>query len=191
MSSSQNSINTAYPIGGGSGGYPTQYGVLTGNGTNAVSSTVLSAGQVLIGTTSTAPVGATLTAGTGIAITSATGSITIAQVGTLDNWTTVSGTTQQTAINNGYIANNAGLVTLTLPTTAAIGSSVEIIGLGAGGWSVVYGSSQLIHFGNITSTTTTGSISSSNQYDSVTLVCIVANTTWSVTQCVSSGLTVV
>lgn len=30
------------------------------------------------------------------------------------------------SVNNGYIANNASLVTLTLPTTAAVGDIVEV-----------------------------------------------------------------
>jgi hypothetical protein len=46
-------------------------------GASAMTPIVLTAGQVLIGTTSSDPVGATLTAGTNISITSATGAITI------------------------------------------------------------------------------------------------------------------
>ena len=40
------------------------------------------------------------------------------------------------AVDTGYVANNAGLVTLTLPDTAALGKVVAVAGLGAGGWLV-------------------------------------------------------
>ena len=36
-------------------------------------------------------------------------------------YTVITGTTQSMTTNNGYIANNAALITFTLPTTAAVG----------------------------------------------------------------------
>ena len=96
-------------------------------------------------------------------------------------WTEVTGTSQAMAVNNAYIANNAGLVTLTIPTTAAVGQTVIVVGKGAGGWSIAQNASENIRFGNVVTTTGVGgSLSSSNQYDSVELVCIVADTTWTV-----------
>lgn len=56
---------------------PTAHGILVGESSSAVTPIVLSAGEVLIGTTSSNPSGATLTAGTGISINSASGAITI------------------------------------------------------------------------------------------------------------------
>lgn len=94
-------------------------------------------------------------------------------------WTEVTGTSQTASVNNGYILNNAGLVTLTLPSTAAVGDMVAVVGKGAGGWRVAQNSGQLIHIGVLTSTTgVTGHIDSNQQYDSIQLICIVANTTW-------------
>lgn len=94
-------------------------------------------------------------------------------------WTDVTGTTQSMAVNNGYAANNAGLVTLTLPTTAAKFSIIEIVGVGAGGWLIAQNASQLIHLGNQTTTTgVSGNLASTNQYDNIKLMCVVANTTW-------------
>lgn len=96
-------------------------------------------------------------------------------------WTEVTGTTQSAAINNGYITNNASLVTVTIPTTAAVGSIVRVAGYGAGGWKIAQNASESINFGNLTSTVGTGgSISSSHKYDAVELICVVADTTWSV-----------
>lgn len=94
-------------------------------------------------------------------------------------WTEVTGTTQAAAVNSGYILNNAGLVTLTLPAIAAVGDVILVVGKGAGGWKVAQNASGVIHFGNLDSTTGTGGfISSTAQYDCVMLVCIVANNGW-------------
>ncbi len=103
-------------------------------------------------------------------------------------WSTVTGTSQTAAVDNGYFANNAGLVTVTLPATAAVGKVVEVAGQGAGGWKLLANTGQTIQFGNLASTTA-GSFSSTNQYDTIKVVCQVANTTWQVLSAVSSGLT--
>jgi len=104
--------------------------------------------------------------------------------------TVTTGTTQAMAVNNSYISNNAGLVTNTLPTTAAIGSIINVGGLGAGGWTIAQNASQLIHFGNaVTTTGTGGGIASGNQYDNITLQCVVANTTF-VVQASQGNMTV-
>lgn len=94
-------------------------------------------------------------------------------------WNTVTGTTQSASVNNGYITNNAGLVTVTLPTTAVVGSIVEVSGQGAGGWKIAQNASGIVHFGSVNTTTGTGgSLASFQQYDAVRLVCIVANNEW-------------
>lgn len=97
---------------------------------------------------------------------------------TINNVTTTSATA---SINNGYITNNAGLVTITLPVTASIGSIVQVIGSGAGGWSLAQNSGQIVHVTTLGTTTTgvTGSVASKDRYDQIVLTCIVANTTWS------------
>ncbi len=93
--------------------------------------------------------------------------------------TDISGTSQTIVINNGYIADNAGLVTFTLPTTAAVGTMFAIQGAGAGGWTIAQNANQILHVGSSPSTTgVTGSVSSSNRYNSVVFVCIVANLEW-------------
>ena len=106
------------------------------------------------------------------------------------SWNNVSGTTQAAAVNNGYVCSNAGATTVTLPATAAIGAVVGIIAAGAGGFILTANSGQTIKFGTST-TATAGNLTSSNEYDSLWVICVVANTTWAVLGGPqSSGLTV-
>lgn len=104
-------------------------------------------------------------------------------------WTSIAGTTQTAAIDSGYIIGNAAQTTVTLPTTAAIGSTVAIMGSGAGGWILAPGAGGNIQVG---SANATASVTSSNRYDSIRVVCIIANTTWAAEGAPqSSGLTIV
>lgn len=96
-------------------------------------------------------------------------------------WNTVTGTSQTAAVNNAYITNNAALVTVTLPTTAAVGDIVQIVGRGAGLWKIAQSSGQTIHFGNQDTTTgATGNLTALNRYDVVQVVCTIANTDFTV-----------
>lgn len=161
---------------------PVSHGVLISEGSSAPNAIVLTAGEVLIGTTASDPVGATLTAGTNIGINSGSGAITINATGAAGfSWNDVTSGTQTLAINQGYVTDNgASLVTYSLPVTAPLGSIIEIAGKSAGGWTINYTTGQSIHFGNETTTVTTGGLSSTNLYDYVKLLCITANSTWSV-----------
>jgi len=95
------------------------------------------------------------------------------------------------SVNVGYIANNAGLVTLTLPTTSALGSVIEVVGKGAGGWRIAQNASGIIHFGNINTTTGTGGyLQSTLTYDAIRIVCTVADTEWTVLS-VQGNITVI
>lgn len=156
----------------------TQHNVLIGGASNAITSLALTNGQLAIGNTGNDPSAATLTAGTGMSITNAAGSITLNCTGGGMTWVDVTGTSQAMVVNDGYVADNAGLVTLTLPTTAAIGDTVIVQGKGAGGWKITYGASQQIQVGSSASTVTSGNIASTNQWDSVTLTCVTANNIW-------------
>lgn len=154
----------------------------------------LTNGQLLIGSTGADPVPGTLTAGTNISIANAAGTITVSATGLAGiGWVVVTGTSQAMTADTGYIANNAGLVTLTLPSTAAVGTIIYVQGLGSGGWSVAQNVGQNIQIGSISSTVGVGgSVSSTNQWDSVTLLCVTANTTWTALGAPqSSGLTIV
>ena len=136
-------------------------------------------GQVLIGSTAGVPAAATLTAGTGVTIGNASNAITISASGGGFTWNNITGTSSSLAASNGYQANNAGLVTLTLPVTSSFGDVIAICGYGAGGWRVAQNAGQSINMGLLSSTVgVTGHIDSNNQYDTVVLLCNVANTTW-------------
>lgn len=152
----------------------------------------LTNGQLLIGSTGATPVAATLSAGAGISIANAAGSITISGTGSGIGWTEVTGTTQAMAADSAYVANNAGLVTLTLPATAAFGTAIVVLGKGAGGWSIAQNAGQTIHVGSMASTVGVGgSVSSTNQWDSISLICVTANTTWSIYGAPQGNLTIV
>jgi hypothetical protein len=117
--------------------------------------------------------------GTGNFAATITGFITGSTGGAGITWN--NSTTAQTAsINNAYVSTASTLTTITLPTTSAFGSVFEVTGLGTGGWKIVYNSGQYINFGNITTTTTSGSLASSSTFDSVRLVCVSANTVFNV-----------
>lgn len=94
-------------------------------------------------------------------------------------YTEVTSTSVSLTVNTGFIMNNASLVTGTLPSTGAVGDIIHIIGKGAGGWKIAQNSGQKIIFLDaVTLTGTSGYVSSNNRYDSVELMCIVANTEW-------------
>ena len=134
----------------------------TGNSSTAVwtpSIGQLTNGQLRIGSTGAVPVAATLTGGTGITVTNGAGSITISASGGTESWTTVASGSATMVAEGGYITNFGTLVTLTLPTTAAVGTGLSVIGKGAGGWSIVFNSGQTIQVGSATATATSGSVS--------------------------------
>ena len=178
-----NSIGSEKPVqvsfGGTAVNAITDHSLIVGSGAAAVTELgVATHGQIPIGSTGADPVLATLTEGANITITNAAGSITIAgaAVGVLP-WTEVVGTTQALAVNNGYILNNAALVTATLPAAAAVGNVIEIVGEGAGGWLIVQNAGQTIHFLDTDTTAGAGgSLASTHRYNTLTLICITADT---------------
>jgi hypothetical protein len=108
------------------------------------------------------------------------------------NWTDVTGTTQAMSTFNGYIADNASLVTFTLPTTANIGDVIYILGKGAGGWKIAQNALQQVNVGKVASTAgVSGSLASTNQFDTVELRCITAGTSTIWTAKVTGNITVI
>lgn len=143
-------------------------------------------------TTSTKSVITKVIAGSNVSISytgtdSGTGDVTINASGAGGiTVTEVTGTTQALSVNNEYILNNASLVTATLPSTAAVGDKIYIVGKGAGGWKIAQNASQFIKLAYLTSITgTSGYIASNSAIDCVTLECTTTNNGWTVTA--SSG----
>lgn len=104
-------------------------------------------------------------------------------------WSAISGTTQAAIINTAYVNQNAGQTNITLPATASLGDRVAVSGLGAGGWVLTGNTGQVIKLGSST-TSSSGSLTATNQFDAIEVVCIIANTTWAARFVISSGLTV-
>lgn len=137
---------------------------------------------------------ALIVAGTNISVSFVDGNLQISAIGVPGiGATDVTGTSATMVADNIYTANNAGLVSLLLPATAAFGSLIYVSGKGAGGWSIMQNAGQVIKVApsSTTTTGTGGSISSTGQFDAVLLLCTVANTTWTVQSMTGAGLTIV
>ena len=106
--------------------------------------------------------------------------------------TNVTGAAQNLAPNQNYISNRATLITFALPAAAAIGTIIEIAGLGAGGWIISQGAGQQILIGSSATTSGAGgSLASTNRYDTIRLMCVTANTIFTVLSGVTTGFTIV
>ncbi len=107
-------------------------------------------------------------------------------------WNTITGTSANMISNNGYFPDNTGLVTLLLPVTSLVGDEIAIAGQGSGGWTITQSASQYIHVGHSQTTAGIGgSLASTNQYDSLRLVCSVANTAWTCIGAPEGNITIV
>jgi len=96
-------------------------------------------------------------------------------------WQEIVSTSVSADVGYGYIMNNAALITLTLPTTAAIGDQIQILGKGAGFYKIAQNADQVIHFLAPAFDTTTGvggSITSTEQYAPINIRCITADDEW-------------
>lgn len=97
------------------------------------------------------------------------------------DWVNVTSPTQAMTAEHGYFANNAGLVTLTLPTPGGTqaGNSVRVMNIGAGGFKIAQGAGQQIIIGiNSTTIGAAGYITTTTTTDAVELVCGPDNLTW-------------
>lgn len=73
-----------------------------------------------------------------------------APASSLFTWQVVTGTTQQMAINTGYIVKSASPVTFTLPLTSAGIGAMEIVGTGTATWQVNTNAGQIIEYNGLT-----------------------------------------
>jgi hypothetical protein len=170
----------------------TAHSLYVGNGTSAPTALgVATDGQLVIGSTGADPALATLTAGAGISITNASGSITITNSSTAFAFVNQTATAVTMAPMTGYICTSTAnaLVTLTLPAIAAVGDTYRIIGKTTGGWTLQAAAGQVVNVGSV-ATTTAGTVSSSQAFDSVEIVCITANTAFSIISGVSADFTI-
>jgi len=97
------------------------------------------------------------------------------------NWSVVTTPTVTADANSGIIANRSATpVQILMPALFDIGDLVIVMGLGAGGWSVVANAGQSILFGSV-STSVDGSISSDITNSVIEIRGLVPSTTWLVT----------
>lgn len=79
--------------------------------------------------------------------------------------------------NQGYKVNSASTITLTLPLACPENSIIEVSGFGSGGWIVAQQIGQQVILEDISTTTgIAGSVVSTRRYDSLRMICAVANT---------------
>ncbi|CAB4128346.1 hypothetical protein UFOVP270_25 [uncultured Caudovirales phage] len=165
--------------------------LVSGSSGTPIWSNSIDDGYIIIGSTGAQPQAAQLTQGSGITITNGPNSIEISSStgGGGLIWSVVAGTTQTAAAGNGYITSNGSLTTVSLPASCAPGDMVAVQGQGAGGWLIQANTGQTIHIG-ASASMSAGSVASANQYDAITLVCIVTNTDWAMYGPVSSGFVI-
>lgn len=134
-----------------------------------------------------------LTAGSGITISQAGNNITISTNAFGDTFVTVTTATQQMLTNHAYYVTYTSGCTLTLPTTASAGDFLYVLGKGTNGWTIAQNALQSIQVGSSSTTVGIGgSLASTSATDSLTLMCVVSNTTWQVSGAPQSlGLTIV
>jgi hypothetical protein len=106
-------------------------------------------------------------------------------------WNDTTGTSQALSTFNGYVSDNASLVTFTLPATANLGDVIQILGKAAGGWKIAQNASQQINVGKVSTTSgVSGSVASTNQWDTIELRCVTAGTSTIWTAKVTGNVTV-
>ena len=99
-------------------------------------------------------------------------------------WIEVTAASETMLPQHGYVADNASQVNLTLPAFAEVGTVIEILGRGAGGWVIAQNEGQRIRIGHKATTLgSAGSLASNRQHSAVALRCITEDTEWEVLTC--------
>lgn len=174
-------FGTAVVAGGGTGSVTFNInGAVFSNTTTtgALQAATLTSGQLLIGGTTT-PAAATLTAGTGVSIVNGNNAITINALGVVNTWVDATSATQAILVQTGYVTDHVN-VAYTLPATAVLGDTFQIVGK-LGITTINQNAGQQLLIGNASSTVGVGgSFTGTNVGDSIQFVCITAgaSTIW-------------
>ncbi len=88
------------------------------------------------------------------------------------SWIEVTSATYSFTTSTGYYMNRATPITGTLAINQGAGTLIRVAGKGAGGWIVQANTGQTIHYVN-QDTSVAGSLSSTNRYDCVEILCII------------------
>ena len=182
-----NAINTRSVIDAPRGGTGAEtlrdHGVLVGSGTDPITAiSVGTDGQAIVGATGADPAAVTLTStGTTIAFTPGANTLNLESLSSGFVWNEETGTSETMAVSNGYIANNAGEVNLTLPATASVGDIVSTTGKGAGIYRISQNAGQTIYLEeSSTKQGPSGYITADEQFTSFNIICTTENTGWTV-----------
>ena len=89
---------------------------------------------------------------------------------------------QALVVNEGYICiAPGGALSLSLPVVSAVGDIIEVTLDGSTSFTITQGAGQQIRLGNLATTAGVGgSLASSQQGDSIRMVCSVANLKWNI-----------
>ncbi len=118
--------------------------------------------------------------GAGGTTTSASGNtVTITSSGGSSfTWNSISAS-QTLVINNGYFCAGGGALSLALPATSTLGDEIIITLDGSTSFTITQGAGQSIRLGNLATTAGVGgSVTSTQQGDTIWLVCQTANLKW-------------
>lgn len=106
-----------------------------------------------------------------------TSTLTIVSTGVV-KWNLISAS-QTLAVNMGYFCTGGGALALALPATSAVGDIIEVSLQGSTSWSITQSAGQQLKMGNLSTTAGVGgSLTSTQQGDSIRMVCLTANLTW-------------
>ena len=108
-----------------------------------------------------------------------TNTLTIQDTG-ITGWNKIS-TSQMLADNMGYFCTGGGALLLALPATSNVGDQISVALIGSTSWEITQGAGQQITIGNKSTTAGVGgSLTSTAQGDTITMVCYVTNLSWMV-----------
>ena len=172
---------------GGTGlNFVTAHSIMVGSGNTITLLPAGTNGQVLLGATGQDPAFSTLTSiGGTVVFTPGVNTLNLEVAGGGSSWSREANSAVSLASNHGYVNTNVALTTFTLPLTAALGTEIQIVGESAGLWTLAQNAGQQIQYGNQNTTLGVGgSLTATNRYDTVSIVCRVTNTTWSVVKSV-------
>lgn len=106
-----------------------------------------------------------------------TNTLTITETG-LTGWNKISAS-QTLVVNMGYFCTGGGTLALLLPATSIVGDEIQVSLVGSTAWQITQGAGQQIIMGSSQTTAGVGgTLTSTQQGDSIRMVCLTTNLTW-------------
>lgn len=108
------------------------------------------------------------------------------------SWSVI-GTSQSLAAGRGYFCTTGGALLLALPAVSAVGDTIEVALDGSTSWSITQpNAASQVRFGTLQTTLgTSGTLTSTQQGDTLRVVCETVNARWVVTPGSVGNITVV